>query len=70
MTCRRVLRNFFWFWLLAVFLLPAASAQGYPNRALRLIVPFSAGGANDSVARLKEIDKYAKLIRSANIRPE
>src|SRR5262245_21978210 len=29
----------------------AALAQGYPNRALRLIVPFGAGTATDLVAR-------------------
>jgi tripartite-type tricarboxylate transporter receptor subunit TctC len=29
-----------------------ASAQDYPNRPVQLIVPFSAGGAVDSVARL------------------
>jgi tripartite-type tricarboxylate transporter receptor subunit TctC len=29
-----------------------ARAQGYPNRPVRIIVPTSAGGANDTVARL------------------
>ena len=29
----------------------AAIAQSFPNRAVRIIVPFTAGGANDGVAR-------------------
>ncbi len=32
-----------------------ASAQNYPNRTVRLIVPFAAGGAVDVLARLMAI---------------
>ena len=36
----------------AVFALPNAFAQSYPNRAIKLIAPYPAGGGVDSVARL------------------
>src|SRR5580698_7562130 len=38
---------------LSLLLLPAlASAQDFPNKAIRLIVPFPAGGPNDIIARV------------------
>ncbi len=33
-------------------LLPNASADEYPNRPVRLIIPFPPGGSNDVVGRL------------------
>ena len=39
--------------LLALLLVPIfACAQGYPNRPLRMIVPFAPGGASDFVGRI------------------
>ena len=29
----------------------AATAQSFPTRTVRIVVPFTAGGANDGVAR-------------------
>ena len=35
----------------AAVLAPPASAQDFPNRLIRIIVPFTPGGSNDVVAR-------------------
>jgi tripartite-type tricarboxylate transporter receptor subunit TctC len=40
------------FWLLPWFLTSAATSQDYPNRAVKLVVPYAAGGAPDVLARL------------------
>jgi tripartite-type tricarboxylate transporter receptor subunit TctC len=48
---------------LTVLLLPAlAAAQDFPNRSIRLIVPFPAGGPNDIIARVVG-QRMAELIK-------
>ena len=36
----------------AIYLFPAAAQSGFPNRVLRVIVPFPAGGSADVLARI------------------
>jgi tripartite-type tricarboxylate transporter receptor subunit TctC len=48
-------------WALAVCALPAAHAQTFPVRPIRLIVPFPAGGATDTMARLVAQALRAKI---------
>ena len=43
----------------------AASAQDYPNRPLRIIVPFTAGGGTDILARM--IGKHLTDTRSQQV---
>ena len=45
----------------ALVLSPAAAAQDYPAKSIRLIVPFPAGGPSDSIARVVA-DKIASLL--------
>ena len=47
--------------LLCILLSTASHAQSYPNRAVRLIVPFPAGSATDQVARLTGAELQAAL---------
>jgi tripartite-type tricarboxylate transporter receptor subunit TctC len=40
-----------WFVLAFLLVAQAASGQGYPNRSIRLVVPFGPGGSADAIAR-------------------
>ena len=50
----RIANGFSAFVIAVVFGLPAVAqdAAGYPNRAIRVIVPYAAGGLQDSMARI------------------
>ncbi len=39
---------------------PASDAASYPNRAIRIIVPFPAGGPSDVLARYDRPESSAK----------
>ena len=50
---RRIARLLLWFLLFAAFATPNSGwAQSYPNRAVRLVVPFPAGGPADALGRV------------------
>ena len=41
---------------LALFVVNATAQQAYPNRAIRMIVPFASGSATDTSARLYAVE--------------
>src|SRR3954466_9433162 len=47
-----------------VFFAAVAQAQGYPNKPVRLIVPFPPGGSNDVVGRVIAIQLSERLGQS------
>ena len=65
-------RIFIWVGLNAVAALSAVSAiaQSYPNKPIRMVVPFAAGGPTDNVARLvatKLSEKWGQQIFIENV---
>lgn len=45
----------------ALFVAGAAAQQGYPNRPIRLIIPFASGSATDTSARLYAVELSKQL---------
>jgi tripartite-type tricarboxylate transporter receptor subunit TctC len=52
MPCARLARSLA---LVTIVLSAAAAAQSYPNRSIRMIVPFPAGGASDTSSRVLSV---------------
>src|ERR1700730_195150 len=51
--CRPVaIGTFFFALVLPLFAAPAAAADDYPSRSIRMIIPFPPGGSNDVVGRI------------------
>ncbi len=58
MSCKRLLLAA----VVCILLVPtAASAQNYPNRPIKMIVPFPAGGPPDTIARLVANDISSRV---------
>src|SRR6185436_7338794 len=53
------LSRFAWLGVLGLLWSGTAGAQDFPNRAIKLIVPFPAGGPADTIARI-----YAEKLQS------
>lgn len=58
-----ITRSFFPALILALFAMSAQSAEttGYPQRPVRLVVPYSAGGSTDAVARITGVRLAERL---------
>ena len=54
-------------WIAVSLMVPAAFAQPYPSRTIRIIVPYPAGGGTDTAARLIGQKMSASLGRSVII---
>jgi tripartite-type tricarboxylate transporter receptor subunit TctC len=55
------MRVLLWVFFIAAFFPMTAAAETYPNKPLRLIVPFPPGGSNDVVGRLIAVQLSTRL---------
>lgn len=68
-----LLNGFRWLGISILVALSMASANAaYPEKPIRLIVPFPAGGPSDSVARaIHQVNDVSEVsVRQAGIQPE
>ena len=54
--------------LLLALAAPFAAAE-YPDRAIRIVVPFAAGGGTDVMARMFGQKEYRKRLKRAALSP-